>query len=159
MRAACSLCLQRRVRASRPQQPEEGMEGWVGRGSSGVGVGLHGVRMVAGGPDNPSRVSCVWLFGTKPTLGIGQDVRCLALSASHNWPCRRNSSHRLLQCWLFVIQSSFLHALMFAVVLRLLSTLYRSGCRQWVNYFLHSGHLEIEGLKMSKSLKNFITIR
>jgi hypothetical protein len=28
-----------------------------------------------------------------------------------------------------------------------------------VNYFLHSGHLEIEGLKMSKSLKNFITIR
>ena len=33
------------------------------------------------------------------------------------------------------------------------------GCRQWVNYFLHSGHLSIEGLKMSKSLKNFITIR
>lgn len=31
--------------------------------------------------------------------------------------------------------------------------------RQWVNYFLHSGHLHIEGLKMSKSLKNFITIR
>eukprot|EP00177_Eucheuma_denticulatum_P002469 GFKZ01004438.1.p1 GENE.GFKZ01004438.1~~GFKZ01004438.1.p1 ORF type:complete len:648 (+),score=91.46 GFKZ01004438.1:166-2109(+) len=30
---------------------------------------------------------------------------------------------------------------------------------QWVNYFLHSGHLHIEGLKMSKSLKNFITIR
>ncbi|CAN8064943.1 unnamed protein product [Agarophyton chilense] len=29
---------------------------------------------------------------------------------------------------------------------------------QWVNYFLHSGHLHIEGLKMSKSLKNFITI-
>jgi cysteinyl-tRNA synthetase len=28
-----------------------------------------------------------------------------------------------------------------------------------VNYFLHSGHLEIEGLKMSKSLKNFVTIR
>ena len=28
----------------------------------------------------------------------------------------------------------------------------------WVNYFLHSGHLQIEGLKMSKSLKNFITI-
>jgi hypothetical protein len=36
---------------------------------------------------------------------------------------------------------------------------HHSGCRQWVNYFLHSGHLEIEGLKMSKSLKNFITIR
>ena len=33
------------------------------------------------------------------------------------------------------------------------------GCNQWVNYFLHSGHLGIEGLKMSKSLKNFITIR
>lgn len=33
------------------------------------------------------------------------------------------------------------------------------GCCQWVNYFLHSGHLGIEGLKMSKSLKNFITIR
>ncbi|KAL6077880.1 cysteinyl-tRNA synthetase [Balamuthia mandrillaris] len=33
------------------------------------------------------------------------------------------------------------------------------GCAQWVNYFLHSGHLHIDGLKMSKSLKNFITIR
>lgn len=32
------------------------------------------------------------------------------------------------------------------------------GCPQWVNYFLHTGHLHIEGLKMSKSLKNFITI-
>lgn len=31
-------------------------------------------------------------------------------------------------------------------------------CKQWVNYFLHSGHLHIDGLKMSKSLKNFITI-
>eukprot|EP00930_Biecheleria_cincta_P082343 TRINITY_DN72099_c0_g1_i1.p1 TRINITY_DN72099_c0_g1~~TRINITY_DN72099_c0_g1_i1.p1 ORF type:complete len:862 (-),score=219.01 TRINITY_DN72099_c0_g1_i1:59-2644(-) len=30
---------------------------------------------------------------------------------------------------------------------------------QWVNYFWHAGHLHIEGLKMSKSLKNFITIR
>lgn len=30
---------------------------------------------------------------------------------------------------------------------------------QWVNYFLHSGHLHIKGLKMSKSLKNFITIK
>ncbi|THD27037.1 Cysteinyl tRNA synthetase [Fasciola hepatica] len=29
----------------------------------------------------------------------------------------------------------------------------------WVNYFLHSGHLTISGCKMSKSLKNFITIR
>ena len=29
----------------------------------------------------------------------------------------------------------------------------------WVNYFLHCGTLRIEGLKMSKSLKNFITIK
>ena len=29
---------------------------------------------------------------------------------------------------------------------------------QWVNYFVHSGHLHIEGLKMSKSLKNFVKI-
>ncbi|KAH8918331.1 cysteinyl-tRNA synthetase [Atractiella rhizophila] len=33
------------------------------------------------------------------------------------------------------------------------------GCKQWVNYFIHMGHLHIEGLKMSKSLKNFITIQ
>ncbi|KAK3237227.1 hypothetical protein CYMTET_52675 [Cymbomonas tetramitiformis] len=33
------------------------------------------------------------------------------------------------------------------------------GCNQWVNYFLHAGHLNIRGLKMSKSLKNFITIQ
>ncbi len=32
------------------------------------------------------------------------------------------------------------------------------NCNSWVNYFLHTGHLHIEGLKMSKSLKNFITI-
>ncbi|KAI8075340.1 cysteinyl-tRNA synthetase [Gilbertella persicaria] len=31
-------------------------------------------------------------------------------------------------------------------------------CNQWVNYFLHAGHLHVEGQKMSKSLKNFITI-
>ncbi|KAH3680122.1 hypothetical protein WICMUC_000523 [Wickerhamomyces mucosus] len=30
--------------------------------------------------------------------------------------------------------------------------------QQWINYFLHTGHLHIEGQKMSKSLKNFITI-
>lgn len=29
----------------------------------------------------------------------------------------------------------------------------------WVNYFLHSGHLTISGCKMSKSLKNFISIK
>ena len=34
-----------------------------------------------------------------------------------------------------------------------------SGSHQWVNYWLHTGHLNIKGLKMSKSLKNFITIR
>ena len=34
---------------------------------------------------------------------------------------------------------------------------YDSDC--WVHYFLHPGHLHINGLKMSKSLKNFITIR
>ncbi len=33
------------------------------------------------------------------------------------------------------------------------------GCNQWVNYWLHTGHLNIKGFKMSKSLKNFITIR
>lgn len=30
--------------------------------------------------------------------------------------------------------------------------------KQWINYFMHNGHLHIEGQKMSKSLKNFITI-
>ena len=29
----------------------------------------------------------------------------------------------------------------------------------WVNNFIHMGHLHIDGLKMSKSLKNFITIK
>lgn len=33
------------------------------------------------------------------------------------------------------------------------------GHPQWVNYFVHAGHLDIHGLKMSKSLKNFITIQ
>jgi cysteinyl-tRNA synthetase len=33
------------------------------------------------------------------------------------------------------------------------------NCKQWVNYFLHPGHLHIEGQKMSKSLKNFISIK
>jgi len=31
--------------------------------------------------------------------------------------------------------------------------------KDWIKVFLHSGHLHIDGLKMSKSLKNFITIR
>lgn len=34
-----------------------------------------------------------------------------------------------------------------------------TGQGQWVNYWLHTGHLNIKGLKMSKSLKNFVTIR
>jgi len=33
------------------------------------------------------------------------------------------------------------------------------GRPQWTNYWFHAGHLSIAGLKMSKSLKNFITIR
>lgn len=33
------------------------------------------------------------------------------------------------------------------------------GHNQWVNYFFHAGHLHIKGLKMAKSLKNFIKIR
>ncbi|XP_029941878.1 cysteine--tRNA ligase, mitochondrial [Salarias fasciatus] len=34
-------------------------------------------------------------------------------------------------------------------------------CDQWANYFLHSGHLHLKGSpeKMSKSLKNYITIK
>jgi cysteinyl-tRNA synthetase len=32
-------------------------------------------------------------------------------------------------------------------------------CDQWVNYFMHVGHLHVEGQKMSKSLKNFTTIK
>ncbi|KAK3812875.1 MAG: tRNA synthetases class I (C) catalytic domain-containing protein [Benniella sp.] len=32
-------------------------------------------------------------------------------------------------------------------------------CHQWVNYFTHCGHLHVEGQKMSKSLKNFITVQ
>ncbi|TMS37214.1 hypothetical protein L596_004191 [Steinernema carpocapsae] len=31
-------------------------------------------------------------------------------------------------------------------------------CKRWVNYFLHCGTLRIAGSKMSKSLKNFISI-
>nr|CAH7726846.1 unnamed protein product [Callosobruchus chinensis] len=30
---------------------------------------------------------------------------------------------------------------------------------EWVKYFLHSGHLTISGCKMSKSLKNFVSIK
>lgn len=34
-----------------------------------------------------------------------------------------------------------------------------ANSEQWVNYFLHMGHLSIQGSKMSKSLKNFTTIK
>uniref|UniRef100_U5EX84 Cysteine--tRNA ligase, cytoplasmic n=1 Tax=Corethrella appendiculata TaxID=1370023 RepID=U5EX84_9DIPT len=33
------------------------------------------------------------------------------------------------------------------------------GTAEWVKYFLHTGHLTIAGCKMSKSLKNFVTIQ
>ena len=33
------------------------------------------------------------------------------------------------------------------------------GTHDWVRYFVHVGHLHIDGRKMSKSLKNFVTIR
>jgi cysteinyl-tRNA synthetase len=33
------------------------------------------------------------------------------------------------------------------------------GVSSWTNFFLHTGHLHIQGCKMSKSLKNFITIK
>lgn len=35
----------------------------------------------------------------------------------------------------------------------------RGAEHQWVNYFMHMGHLDVQGAKMSKSLKNFVTIR
>lgn len=34
-----------------------------------------------------------------------------------------------------------------------------TGGHQWVNYWMHTGHLNIKGAKMAKSLKNFTTIR
>ncbi|KAL8883358.1 MAG: hypothetical protein Q9215_008265 [Flavoplaca cf. flavocitrina] len=36
---------------------------------------------------------------------------------------------------------------------------HHGGQHQWVNYFMHMGHLDVQGAKMSKSLKNFVTIR
>jgi cysteinyl-tRNA synthetase len=33
-----------------------------------------------------------------------------------------------------------------------------SESSEWCKHWLHTGHLHIEGLKMSKSLKNFITV-
>ena len=35
----------------------------------------------------------------------------------------------------------------------------RGAEEKWVKVWLHTGHLYIQGLKMSKSLKNFITVR
>jgi hypothetical protein len=34
-----------------------------------------------------------------------------------------------------------------------------ASCEGWTRYWLHSGHLHIDGRKMSKSLKNFISIK
>ena len=34
-----------------------------------------------------------------------------------------------------------------------------NGCEGWVKFWLHTGHLYIKGSKMSKSLKNFISIK
>ena len=36
---------------------------------------------------------------------------------------------------------------------------YNRPGHNWISYFLHTGHLHIEGCKMSKSLKNFISIK
>jgi cysteinyl-tRNA synthetase len=33
------------------------------------------------------------------------------------------------------------------------------NCDNWINHFWHTGHLHIAGKKMSKSLKNFSTIK
>ena len=33
------------------------------------------------------------------------------------------------------------------------------GSKKWINYFLHAGHLHIDKMKMSKSLKNFIKVK
>jgi cysteinyl-tRNA synthetase len=38
-------------------------------------------------------------------------------------------------------------------------TLSRTVRREWIPHWVHTGHLHIDGLKMSKSLKNFVTIR
>ncbi|CAN8098786.1 unnamed protein product [Discula destructiva] len=39
------------------------------------------------------------------------------------------------------------------------SEAFHGSREQWVNFFIHMGHLSISGAKMSKSLKNFTTIR
>jgi cysteinyl-tRNA synthetase len=36
---------------------------------------------------------------------------------------------------------------------------FRIGRKEWIPHWIHTGHLHIDGLKMSKSLKNFITIK
>jgi cysteinyl-tRNA synthetase len=36
---------------------------------------------------------------------------------------------------------------------------YFNSGQNWIQFFLHTGHLHIEGCKMSKSLKNFISIK
>lgn len=57
-------------------------------------------------------------------------------------------------------QSEVVAVARFILVLKLMHLRIQAyhNCKSWVNYFIHTGHLHIEGLKMSKSLKNFITI-
>lgn len=38
------------------------------------------------------------------------------------------------------------------------SHMLENGSKEWIPHWVHTGHLHIDGLKMSKSLKNFITI-
>ena len=40
-----------------------------------------------------------------------------------------------------------------------LTPMYPFHKKEWVPHWVHTGHLYIRGMKMSKSLKNFITIR
>lgn len=44
-------------------------------------------------------------------------------------------------------------------MLLLFSSAAHNGCDDWVRYWIHTGHLHIDGLKMSKSLKNFVSIK
>ena len=63
--------------------------------------------------------------------------------------------------WLKLKYLIFNHVIDLAV-LRITHLFYLKACydhSQWISYFLHAGHLTIEGCKMSKSLKNFITIK
>ena len=64
----------------------------------------------------------------------------------------------LPSCGLSVVLVCHRHALKLQGQLQLGNDFCLCTLRRWTNYFLHSGHLNIDGLKMSKSLKNFIKI-